>query len=77
MIFRCNSRYLRILASVVSASLAPILSFAASIDEVRMWRAPDHTRLVFDLSEEVSYNLFTLDNPHRVVVDIKKLNTTW
>ena len=71
MIFRCNSRYLRILTSVVSASLAPILSFAASIDEVRMWRAPDHTRLVFDLSEEVSYNLFTLDNPHRVVVDIK------
>ena len=71
MIFRRNSRYLRILASVVSASLAPILSFAASIDEVRMWRAPDHTRLVFDLSEEVSYNLFTLDNPHRVVVDIK------
>ena len=71
MIFRRNSRYLRILASVVSASLAPILSFAASIDDVRMWRAPDHTRLVFDLSEEVSYNLFTLDNPHRVVVDIK------
>lgn len=71
MIFRRNSRYLRIVISVVSISLAPILSFAASIDEVRMWRAPDHTRLVFDLSEEVSYNLFTLDNPHRVVVDIQ------
>ena len=71
MIFRCNSRYLKIVTSVVSISLAPILSFAASIDEVRMWRAPDHTRLVFDLSEEVSYNLFTLDNPHRVVVDIQ------
>ena len=71
MIFRCNSSYLKIVTSVVSISLAPILSFAASIDEVRMWRAPDHTRLVFDLSEEVSYNLFTLDNPHRVVVDIQ------
>ena len=71
MIFRRNSRYLRIVTSVVGLSFVPILSFAASIDEVRMWRAPDHTRLVFDLSEEVSYNLFTLDNPHRVVVDIK------
>ena len=71
MIFRRNSRYLRIVTSVVGLSFVPILSFAASIDEVRMWRAPDHTRLVFDLSEEVSYNLFTLDNPHRVVVDIQ------
>jgi N-acetylmuramoyl-L-alanine amidase len=35
-----------------------------------MWRAPDHTRLVFDLSEAVSYNLFTLENPRRVVIDI-------
>lgn len=46
--------------------------FAAStLEEVRMWRAPDHTRLVFDLSEQVSYNLFTLENPRRVVIDLK------
>ena len=36
-----------------------------------MWRAPDHTRLVFDLSGEVEYKLFTLDNPARVVIDIE------
>ena len=45
-------------------------AFAADIEEVRLWRAPDHTRLVFDLTEGVTYNLFTLDNPDRVVVDI-------
>ena len=38
-----------------------------------MWRAPDHTRLVFDLSEAVSYNLFTLENPRRVVIDINNV----
>ncbi|MDG2140781.1 MAG: N-acetylmuramoyl-L-alanine amidase [Gammaproteobacteria bacterium] len=47
-----------------------IISSAASIDDVRLWRAPDHTRLVFDLSDPASYELFALDNPHRVVIDI-------
>lgn len=47
-------------------------SEAANIEEVRLWRAPDHTRLVFDLSEQVSYKLFTLANPDRVVVDIAR-----
>lgn len=46
-------------------------AFAAELEEVRLWRAPDHTRLVFDLSGPISYNLFTLDNPDRVVIDIK------
>lgn len=44
---------------------------AADIKAVRVWRAPDHTRLVLDLSESADYKLFVLDNPSRVVVDIK------
>lgn len=47
---------------------------AANVDEVRMWRAPDHTRLVFDLDSSVSYSMFTLADPYRVVIDIQ--NTT-
>lgn len=39
-----------------------------------MWRAPDHTRLVFDLDSSVTYSMFTLNNPYRVVLDID--NTT-
>ncbi|WP_461516729.1 N-acetylmuramoyl-L-alanine amidase [Porticoccus sp.] len=45
---------------------------AATVDGVRLWRAPDHTRLVFDLSEPVSHKVFPLDNPPRLVVDIAK-----
>jgi N-acetylmuramoyl-L-alanine amidase len=37
---------------------------------VRLWAAPDHTRIVFDTSGPVSHNLFTLDNPERLVVDV-------
>ena len=43
---------------------------AASVDGVRLWRAPDHTRLVFDLSGPVEHKIFTLDNPDRLVIDI-------
>ena len=31
----------------------------------------EHTRIVFDLSSEVKYKLFSLNNPPRVVVDLK------
>ncbi len=56
------------------SSLASLKAIAAELEDVRMWRAPDHTRLVFDLSGPVTYTLFTLDNPDRVVIDIQ--NTT-
>lgn len=44
--------------------------WAAEVRDVRLWRAPDHTRLVFDLSAGVDYKLFTLDAPERVVIDL-------
>lgn len=44
---------------------------ATEVEDIRMWQAPDHTRLVFDLSESVSYDLFTLNNPDRIVIDLK------
>ncbi|BCD96629.1 N-acetylmuramoyl-L-alanine amidase [Marinagarivorans cellulosilyticus] len=43
---------------------------AAQVDSVRLWRAPDNTRLVFDLSASADHKLFTLENPSRVVIDI-------
>lgn len=44
---------------------------AASVDSVRLWRAPDHTRLVFDLSGPVEHKIFSLDKPDRLVIDIR------
>ena len=55
-----------LLLLVGSASLR-----AAEVQDIRMWQAPDHTRLVFDLSASVSYELFTLNNPDRVVIDLE------
>jgi N-acetylmuramoyl-L-alanine amidase len=33
--------------------------------------AEDHTRVVFDLTGKFKHDLFTLDNPYRVVIDLK------
>ncbi len=44
---------------------------AAEVRDVRFWRAPDHSRVVFDLSGPVEHELITLDNPNRLVIDIQ------
>lgn len=50
------------------------LSQATSIDGIRVWRAPDHTRLVVDLSAEAGHKVFKLKSqngsPDRVVIDL-------
>ena len=50
--------------------LATTGAFAADVQDVRLWRAPDHTRIVFDLSGPVEHKLIVLDNPSRIVLDI-------
>ena len=54
-------------------------NFAADIESVRLWRAPDNTRLVLDLSGAVEHKSFVLSNPYRLVVDVKNaaLKTTF
>ena len=53
------------LSSHVSAKNA-----STSIDGVRVWPAPDNTRIVFDLSAPTEHKIFTLENPYRLVIDI-------
>jgi N-acetylmuramoyl-L-alanine amidase len=43
---------------------------ASQVRSVRLWRAPDNTRLVFDLSGPVQHSVFTLQSPDRLVIDI-------
>jgi N-acetylmuramoyl-L-alanine amidase len=43
----------------------------STIKGLRMWPAPDHTRLVFDTTGPVQHSLFMLKNPDRLVIDIK------
>lgn len=52
-------------------------AFAAKVNDIRVWRAPDSTRLVFDLDSPVEHKLLSLTKPSRLVVDLtqSQLNT--
>ncbi|WP_444920762.1 N-acetylmuramoyl-L-alanine amidase [Microbulbifer sp. CnH-101-G] len=64
------SRMWRSLVALIIGLTIALPLTAAEVEGVRLWRAPDHTRLVFDLSGPAEHKLFTLSGPHRVVVDI-------
>ncbi|WP_272889669.1 N-acetylmuramoyl-L-alanine amidase [Stutzerimonas stutzeri] len=62
---------MRALVSGLVLMLAAVQALAASdVQSVRLWRAPDNTRLVFDLSGPVQHNVFTLTAPDRIVIDV-------
>jgi len=52
--------------------LVPMLCTAApvSVHNLRLWQAPDSTRLVFDLSGPLEHRLSTLNDPERIVIEM-------
>ncbi|MDX8407879.1 MAG: N-acetylmuramoyl-L-alanine amidase [Mariprofundaceae bacterium] len=65
----------KLLLCIVASLLVwlPALASAgpAQLRDVRLWTAPDHSRLVFDLNKSVTYQVFRLHKPERIVIDIK------
>lgn len=57
--------------SALLAILLPNILSAAEVRGLRMWPAPDNTRLVFDLNAPVEHSLFSLSSPNRIVIDLK------
>ncbi|HVN42851.1 MAG TPA: N-acetylmuramoyl-L-alanine amidase, partial [Steroidobacteraceae bacterium] len=59
------------LALAVSAGVAPAQAApTARVTDVRLWSGPEGTRLVLELSGPVRHEVFTLENPDRVVIDL-------
>ncbi|MFT5814724.1 MAG: N-acetylmuramoyl-L-alanine amidase [Psychroserpens sp.] len=48
-----------------------IANASNSIDSVRVWPAPENTRIVFDLSKQPDFKYFSLQSPQRLVIDFK------
>jgi len=44
----------------------------ADVKGVRLWHAPESSRLVFDLDRASDHKIFTLSSPNRLVIDIEK-----
>jgi len=58
------------LITALALLLAAQPAAATRLEGLRAHEAPSYTRVVFDTSGEVSYQVFKLDDPHRVVVDL-------
>ena len=57
---------IRALVAIVGLLLTTVTVEALAVTQVksmRLWRAPDNTRLVFDLSGPVQHSVFTLSAP--------------
>ena len=60
----------RCCAVLATLSIVAVAAKAAQVRDLRLWRAPDHTRLVLDLSAPAQYTLFELGEPRRLVIDL-------
>jgi len=60
--------------ALTGLSVAAAVHAAAPVrvSDVRLWSGPEGTRLVLDLSAPARYEVFTLENPDRVVVDLAR-----
>ncbi len=56
--------------TLLACLVSPSLMAQVEVMGARVWNGADKTRLVFDLGGRTQYNLFTLDGPPRVVIDL-------
>ena len=61
----------RIISVVMLMFLALPISAGVNVESVRIWPAPDHTRLVLDVGDAIEHNIFSLSGPSRLVIDLK------
>jgi N-acetylmuramoyl-L-alanine amidase len=60
------------------AALASLDAFADTIAVTasRVWPAADYTRVTLESGAAIQYKVFTLDNPHRLVLDLEDVELT-
>ena len=60
-----------LIASLLLLLTLPVYADQTQVKGVRIWAAPDNTRVVFDLGAPVDHEILHLDNPERLVIDMK------
>jgi N-acetylmuramoyl-L-alanine amidase len=66
-----NRAWVGAILFALAVSAVTAVARAADVHDVRLWRAPDHTRIVFDLTGPAEHKLIQLQNPDRIVLDIQ------
>jgi N-acetylmuramoyl-L-alanine amidase len=57
------------MASLTVNNVVAVNATTNSIDGIRVWPAPENTRIVFDLKNKPDYKYFSLSKPNRLVID--------
>ena len=63
--WKCKFKRLGLLVLLPSA-----LAHGETLQNIRAYEAPDHTRVVLDTSASPKASIFVLSNPHRLVIDL-------
>ncbi len=66
----------KLFASIINLLLVIISCYTladTTLQNARLWRAPDNTRVVFDLSGPVKHNMSTMTAPERIIIDIQNV----
>jgi len=61
---------LRLLLSTSVLGLVWLDAGGAVVESLRLWAGPESTRVVLDLSDPTAHRVFTLSDPHRIVIDL-------
>lgn len=69
-------RLLGVASTLLLLPLIPRLAMAAQLLAVRTWPAEEYTRVTLELDSELKAEHFTLETPHRMVVDIQGIDVT-
>ncbi len=56
---------------IIFSNATPVL--AALITDIRFWSAPDHIRVVLDLTEPVQYEVSSLEKPLQYHIELKEV----
>ncbi len=56
---------------VISTVHPSTLAWSSQITDIRTWSAPDHTRVVLDLTEPISYESASEENPPQLTMELK------
>jgi len=64
------------ISSLILSLWLPYAHAAETISSARIWPAQDYTRLTIESKSAIRHNMFTLDDPERLVIDLENVELT-
>ena len=63
-------------AALLAILLPGVCFSGVEVSAVRVWPAPEYTRITLESAKPIEYSLFTVDAPHRLVLDLEDVEFT-